>query len=213
MARKIWIDPHGREIPNNRVTDEEKQIEKIINRIHPKAQKAVQALTELKELFLGDFMEYLNGLSQYGLNEDWKGNATSPNFSQTIRLVREEKERITFDHNINLCQRLVYECLNKWGKNSNVNLKKVVDRAFKPTGSGSLSRQRLFDLRATDVQNDPDWDQAMSYMEKAIKVVDSKAYFAIEVKDAEGNWQRMPLNFYDIKLEVEEESESDSKAA
>ncbi|MEP2447372.1 MAG: DUF3164 family protein [Balneola sp.] len=208
MANKIWIDPQGREIPSNRVLPEEKSFEKICNRIQREAKKVNSAMENLKNMFVQEYGSWLNDQSQYGMKEDWRGNATVANFSGTVRLVREEKERIEFDHNIQIFQRKIYEWLKNEGKRASIDFKKVVDNAFKVNSKGNLSRQRMADLRHTPIKDNPEWEDACSYYDKAITVVNSKAFWAIEFKNSNGDWDRLPLNFYDIVPQIDEESES-----
>ncbi|XWN36075.1 MAG: DUF3164 family protein [Balneola sp.] len=209
---KKWIDPNGLEIPSNRVTKEEKNKEKVVDKCHKLASIATEKLAEARNEIYDLVEEFLEESAHYAKLKKWKGNASITNFEGTLRVKKDIKNNVQPDDNIHICKQIVDECLSSWSKGAKKELQEVIKSYFHTDSKGEYRLENLIRLKKTKV-DDPRWNEAMSYLDKSLNVVSSKAYYSVEFKNKLGEWERIPLNFHEIMPETLKDESEQSEAA
>jgi hypothetical protein len=197
---KIWTDESGMQIPRDRIKAFEKTSERNASKLYNEALKANKQLKKLKELFIGLCDEvYTSFQSERKLSDDNKGNFTWYNFDRSIKIEINKKEQITFDDLlIKACKEKLDGFLSDNLNSENEFIKKLVLDAFE-TSRGKLDTKKVMTLlKYRSTIKAPQFQDAMSLLEEAIRRPSSKSYMRIYAKDEHGEYQSIDLNFSSI---------------
>lgn len=198
---KVWKEESGMEIPKSRVTPYEKKAERHLAKIAKDAisinaklttfkdhvQETVQELYEL-------YMAENNG--KIGKN---KGNVSFYNFDRSLKVEVNVNEQITFDDlGIENVRAKLMAFID-----DNINQEKefivaLVKSAFE-TSRGKLDVKKVLSLKkhASRIKS-PQYQEAMLLLDKAIRRPRSKTYFRVWVRNSEGGYDDIQLNFSSI---------------
>lgn len=197
---KLWLDEAGNTIPYDRTTKYERAAENTVHKlavsaydIHVKLKaykdKVREEAERLYELFTKE-----NGVIGKG-----KGSATFYNFDRSIKVMVKVNDQITFDENtIELAKEKLDELLSDGLENAKDFVKPLVMEAFHQN-SGKLDTKRVLGLRRyTSRIKDPRYTEAMELIDKAVRRPSTREYYRICVKDSNGEYQDIQLNFASI---------------
>jgi len=201
---KVWYDESGMGIPVNRITKAEKLAERKAGKIVKDAIRLNERLQEFKHYLTEASREvYEAFLKENGgkIKEDYKGNFTWYNFDRSIKIEVNVNTPIEFDDIlIQMAKDKFNEFLEKNITAKNAFAKELVLQAFE-TRKGKLDTKRVLGLtKYVDKVNDPLFSEAVSLINKAIRRRESKAYYKIYVKNNEGKYEPIELNFSNIKI-------------
>lgn len=198
-SEQLWQDEAGNRIPFKRVSAYERKAESRVAQMARAAasindklvafKNDVQsAAAELYEAFIAE-----NGGKAPGQG---KGGATFYNFDRSIKVEVSVSNAITFDDNlIQLAQDKLNELLTDGLQEAKDFVKPLVMDAFQ-TSRGRLDTKRVLGLRRyADKITDPRYAEAMAFIDKAIRKPSSKEYFRVWVRNAQGEYQDIQLNF------------------
>jgi hypothetical protein len=197
---KQWTDEAGNTIPFDRTTKYERAAENTVYSIATKAHKIHEALAEFKDTIRAEADRlYALFTKENGQIGKGKGSATFFNFDRSIKVSVKVNDQITFDENtLDLAKTKLDELLNDGLKGAKDFVKPLVMDAFHQT-NGRLDTKRVLGLRRyADRVRDPRYAEAMSLIDKAVRRPSSKEYFQVWVRDANGEYQDIQLNFASI---------------
>ena len=193
--QKYMTNSLGALIPEELVKDIDKLRDQMVKRIADEALKMKEVLNEFKEKIREDiysFVEKSHG--DYGVK--WggkKGNITLNTYDGKYRLMVAMNDNITFDERLQVACTLISKCLNKWSEGARNEIKVLVNDAFQVDKTGKISTARVLGLRRLDIQ-DSDWKKAMEAITESIQVTGTKQYLRIYERDANGEYQMIPLD-------------------
>lgn len=196
-----WVDETGREIPINYITPSARLKERTAASLLRKALAAEQQLAKLKAEFDAQtetvFKKVLEEISARGGNTP-KG-FTFFNFDRSIKVERVITERTDFDDIIiSACKAKLDEFLNANLDSKTEFIKDLVSDAFS-TSRGKLDAKKVLSLMKYKTKiTDPLFQEALNLMSQAITRPGSKAYNKISVRDANGEYKYVNLNFSSI---------------
>lgn len=197
---KVWLDEAGNTIPYDRTTKYERAAENTVYSIATKAQRIHESLAEFKDTIRAE-AERLYALftKENGQIGKGKGSATFFNFDRSIKVSVKVNDQITFDENtLDLAKTKLDELLNDGLEGAKDFVKPLVMDAFHQT-NGRLDTKRVLGLRRyADRVRDPRYAEAMALIDKAVRRPSSKEYFQVWVRDANGEYQDIQLNFASI---------------
>lgn len=104
---------------------------------------------------------------------------------------------MVFDERLQVAKQLIDECLTDWTKDSNDNIKALINQAFQVDKEGKVSTSRVLALRSLDI-NDAKWDRAMDAISDAIQVTDTKEYIRFYERDDAGAYHQISLDFSNV---------------
>ncbi len=163
-------------------------------------KKALDCALKLQERIISDKQKLISIVETY-LNDaarrnglEWKGNALLISFDEKYRIELRFRERIQFGIELQLAKQKIDECIKAWSADSNDNLKAIINDAFQVDKHGQLARYRILTLRRFKIK-DPIWKEAMELIDKAILVTSTKQYISFWVRDEQGNYNKIVLNF------------------
>lgn len=195
---KAWFDHRGNEVPREYVPDFDRTNEVVVGKIFRNAERISSQLAKFKkESFKTADKLYGEMLKNANITpSERKGNYTLTSFDKSVKIEVNVADRIDFDDNITLAQEKLNEFIKKKTDGADKELAALVNHAF-TTRKGRLDKARIFGLMQLNIKN-PLWDEAMELIRKSITTNSSVRYMDISVKDNEGKYIPVKLNFASI---------------
>lgn len=198
---KTWVDETGMNIPYNRTTSVERLMERKSAMLMARALAVNQQLSEFKKQLqeICDEVYEKFMVSKGGTDPKAKGNFTWFNFDRSIKIEVSINERILFDDlTIKVAQERLNEFLAIAVDSKFAYVKDLINDAF-ATSRGKMDAKKVLSLlRYRDRINHPLFTEATKLIEQAVRRPDQKTYFRIWLKDDEGAYQAVELNFSNI---------------
>lgn len=198
VPRGYWENADGSLVPATKVTDLDKARDRVVRELVQAAQLVSEDLGRFKTLAMSEVDQFVAlSAAQYGVQmrgAAGKGNVTLTTFDGRLKVEKQVADRIAFDERLQVAKALIDECLHRWGKGSNDNLKVIVNDTFKVDKAGKVSVAKVLSLRAHKI-DDPDWLRAMDAVADSMKAVSSVAYVRFYRRnDATGEYLPISLN-------------------
>jgi len=195
-----WVDEAGTQIPFNRLTKleilQEAELAKIVkeaNRINAGLIAFKKHVSEVCDKLIKEFM------TSKKVESIGKGNVTLFNFDRSIKLSLDINDRIEFDDlTMKACKEKFDEFLNANIDEKQAFVKEMVNDAFS-TSRGKLDSKKVMSLLKYETRiKDETFQSALVLLKESIRRPDSKSYYRVWVKDGEGSYQNIDLNFSSI---------------
>ena len=122
-----------------------------------------------------------------------KGNVTLTSFDGRYKIVRRMQETIVFDERLQAAKLLIDDCILKWSKGSNINIKVLVKDAFQVDNTGNISAGKVLSLRRHKIE-DPDWEKAMRAISDSISVAGTKPFILFYERMENGAYYPISLD-------------------
>ncbi|MFK4751472.1 DUF3164 family protein [Oceanobacter antarcticus] len=173
-------DARGRLVPEDQVREQDKLRDQCVTDLVKQAQAISQQLTEFKRTALADIADLLQiAADKYEVTLGGKkGNVSLSSYNGRYKIQRVFAEQIQFSEELEAAQQLFAECLDKWTENADVNIRALVDRAFRTTRSGQIKTAELLGLLQLEI-NDTDWQRATNALKDSIRVGGSTVYVRV----------------------------------
>lgn len=197
---EFWTDEAGVEIPYNRTTKTERLLERQLYSMFNKSLQIEEALKKFKT----DIAETVANIVETAREENavklnGKGNYTFYNFDRSLKIEVSVNELIRFD---DLKLESAKEVLINLVRNSVTGddfILSLVEDAFQTT-RGKLDTRKILSLkkhtkRIKTKAIREEWEKAMTLIDESISRPDSKTYYRVWYKDANGVYQTVELNF------------------
>jgi hypothetical protein len=196
---KFWKDEKGVPVPVDRISDLEKKKERYSLKIAKDAIKINQQLTTYKDSIRDLCREVYESVLTEEERSKAKGSFTWYNFDGTIRIEVKINENIDFDTIlIEKCKQKLMDIVGESIKPKLQFVKELVLSAFQ-TSKGKLDTKKIMSLKkyASRIK-DVRYQEAMELLDQSIRRPDSKTYFKVSVRDENGAYQNIELNFSSI---------------
>jgi hypothetical protein len=197
---QFWIDESGNRIPYNRLTKLELKREKALGSILLDAQAINKKLSDFKkEIKLATDQVVHEFILEKGISSLGKGNVTLFNFDRTIKVEVSISDRIEFDDlTMKACKEKFDAFLNVAIDEKQAFVKEMINDAFSTT-NGKLDAKKVMSLlKYRQKIKDAVFHEAIALLEESIRRPDSKTYYRVWLKDANGEFQNIDLNFSSI---------------
>jgi hypothetical protein len=197
----VWIDEQGTSIPYNRLTKSEKLREGSLYKVATSAAKLNTQLLTLKATMREKVVEIVDAIiaENNGKVRETKGNLVLYNFDGSIKLEVNINDRIEFDSVLlDQCKAKLDQLLNENLSTNESFIKDIVMSAFE-TGRGKLDTKKVLALKKHSSRiKHPLYTEAMEFLDKSIRRPDSRTYYRVWVKDEQGKYENIDLNFSSI---------------
>lgn len=191
----------GEEKRADKLTEYEREREALLQ---PIARRAIEAYLTLSELAADwnaafDTIEELNTpRKSKRIREGKKPNLSLFLLDRSVKLQRTQADIIRYQEDRLLeAKKLVDECVAEWSANSNQNLVKLVELAFKK-GRRGYSRSAMLTLRSME-SDDPRWLRAMAIIREAEILDGAASYLLASVRDEKGEYIPIPLDMAAVR--------------
>ena len=201
MPKKHWIDESGNNIPEKYISKTQKLAERASEKIVKEATKLNKSLKELKQ-YISEQSDkiFLAVMKEREVNlKKRKKNFTWFNFDRSIKIEVIDNEAVKYDDLILSAGReKLMRFLNTNVSAKNQFIKEMILEAVQ-TRNGQVDHRKIFALEKYEKQiNDLLYTAAMNDFREAYRLVKSKMYYRIWVKDESGEYQNIDLNFSNI---------------
>jgi hypothetical protein len=197
-ADKVWTDAKGTTIPYNRTTALERLQERNAHKVLAEAIKAQAALTSLKELIRSKHNEVLSALEKSAdvKIKQTKGNKQWYNFDRSIMVEVDAQDRIEFDGLlITAAREKLHDYLTSKLNSDDEFVVEMVTKAFETT-NGKLDSKRVMHLVSYKSKLKAGlFQEAIALIEKSIRRTNAKEYFRVSVRQEDGSYTPVQLNF------------------
>lgn len=198
---KVWRDEQAMEVPYTRTTKVERMKENHAYTLATGAKKIHGQLSAFKKQIHALCNEVFESvMSEKERKKATKGNFTWYNFDGSIKIEVNINENIEFDGLlIEKCKQKLLELVGDAISADKAFIKELVLSAFQTSG-GKLDTKKIMSLKkyASKI-DDPRYGKAMKYLDESIRRPDSKTYFRVWVRDGQGQYQNIDLNFSSVK--------------
>jgi hypothetical protein len=198
-----WMNSGGNFIPANRIPKIFKLRDATVIKILKRMSKLEAMMKKIKADNFADVDAYLKKLAiSSGLkNKTIAGNITLSSYDNLNRIELSINHIEGFDEQLNAAKTLIDECIIGWSKDSNKNLKIVIDEAFKLDSQKRFNTNAVWSLTKLDIK-DQKWQKAMELVKNSRQKYESRQYMRIaKRKSHKGLFKNVNLNFSAIDIE------------
>jgi Protein of unknown function (DUF3164) len=180
----FWEKSDGSLVPETKVKEIDKLRDGLVREIIAKARTTSGEIAKFKSAAMADIAAFVStSATQYDANIGGeKGNVTLHSFDGRYKIQRAMQAKITFGEQLQAAKALIDECMKDWTKDSNDNIKALINNAFQVDGQGQVSTSRVLGLRSISIK-DKKWVQAMQAIADSMQTVSSKAYIRCYERD------------------------------
>lgn len=197
MAKKIWKDLNGNEVPAQYVPALDKERERVALKYLAKAKKLSEQLIALKVEMLDECDGvYDRMLESNNVPAQSKGGFSISTFDRSAKIEISIQERIEFDDLISVAHEKIKQYLEEKTRGVDHDLQQIINQAFE-TRKGKMDVKRILGLFRLQIKH-PLWEEAMELIKKSISRNNSKRYARVWEKDAQGEYRVVELNFSSI---------------
>lgn len=196
-----WLDEKGMSIPYTRTTGLERKKETLSHSLLTKALDINAKLIDFKKAIADACSEvYMTVMREAEVKKPGKGNFTWFNFDRSIKIEVNINELIRFDEAMILaCKAKLDEFLDESLNDKESFIKDVIKDAFE-TSKGKLDSNKVLSLlKHKHKVKAVKFQDAMTLIEKSISRPDSKTYYGVSIRNSEGEYEPVQLNFSSIK--------------
>lgn len=206
-----WLDARGSAIPAKYIDKKDKLRDECVTKAVSEMLKLEEQMTKVKSKVLGMIGKYLDSIGR-SQDEQWKGNLTLRDFSNSLALEIAINDSIQFDEKLQIAKNIIDDLVAKWGENSAKELVAVFQQAFNVDKSGRINQAMILRLLKLKIEG-PEWEQAMNLIRESIQVIGSKRYLVAKRRiqsdipgsskatgkktaaTRDGEWETVNLNF------------------
>lgn len=123
-----------------------------------------------------------------------KGNLSLMSYDGRLKVTIQVQERLVFGPELESARALVDECIAEWSEGVRPEVSRLLQDAFRPDQQGNISREAVFRLRRTDI-DDPRWKGVQRAISDAIRVVGTRTYLRLYLRGApDAPWRPVPID-------------------
>lgn len=196
---QYWTDEKGIQCLYSRTTNSERLMEAQSYKLAKEALKLNQELSAFKNYVREVCQEVYDTYMAEKEATPTKGNFTWYNFDRSIKIEVSINERIEFDDlGITACKSKLHDFLKENVESKDAFIKDMVMDAFE-TSRGKLDAKKVMSLlRYRSKIKNPLFQEALNLLEESIRRPESKTYFRVSTRTAEGKYEVIDLNFSSI---------------
>lgn len=197
---KQWKDETGRDIPIEYISPVNRLKERNAGALVKQAKQINKQLVDFKKSTVKLCAEvYAKMMDEFKTKADAKGNFTWFNFDRSIKIEVSISDRIDFDDlTITACKSKLDEFLSDTLDSKQEFVKDLVTDAFS-TSRGKLDAKKVMGLLKYRSKIKAElFQEALNLLESSIRRPESKTYFRIWERAADGSYALIDLNFSSI---------------
>lgn len=170
-------DAKGRLVPESLVKPADKLQDQLVRKMMGYADELSAQIARFKAHSFEDVGAFLALLAeQYDDKRGGaKGNVTLTSFDGLLKVQVAVADQMTFGPELQVAKNLIDACIAEWAEGANVNIRALVEHAFRVDKEGQVSREAIFALRRVAIEDDR-WKQAMAAIADSIRVEGTKSY-------------------------------------
>lgn len=173
-------DSYGRLVPEAKINALDLLRDDTVRRIVNHAQDVQATMAAFKKQAMDDIAAFMGiAADQYQVKLGGrKGNLSLVSFDGKYKVLVAVSDSLNFDERLQIAKQLVDECIHEWSKDSNDNIKALVEHAFQTDKQGNINTARIFGLMRLKIDDDK-WQTAMQALKDSIQVTSSSQYLRL----------------------------------
>lgn len=195
VPKGYWKTADGSLMPEALVKPVDKDRHQVVTGLCEQAKQVSADLLAYKLSAMQAVQEFVDrSLAEYDVKYGRvKGNVTLVSYDGGYKIVRQMQETIVFDERLQAAKQLIDECVHRWAKGSNANIKALVQGAFQVDKAGLISTGRVLGLRSLEI-DDEQWQAAMSAIQDSMQVASTKPYIRFYERNEAGEYVAISLD-------------------
>lgn len=179
-------------------------MDRVVRRIHDFGAALSAEMWRYRAHTLDDIYAYLDRVvEQYHAAQRRagarRGNVTLTSYDGLRRVVLAQAEVIDVGPEIHAAQAIIEECIDDWASRSRLELRALVEGAFRPDATGRLSVSALLRLRRIQIDDDR-WREARLAISDALRPVGRAEYVRLYRRDDPARpWEAVPLHLAQVR--------------
>ncbi len=176
----FMLNSAGHLVPQGQVREQDKLRDQVARELVEEALELNRRLAAFKHKALDDVEDLINiAADRYGVTLGGKkGNVTVSTYDGKFKVIRNYADRITFTEELEAAKELINQCITRWSEGANVNIKALVDRAFRTDSKGQIKTGAVLELLRLEI-DDTDWLNAMDALKDSIQVTSTAVYIRV----------------------------------
>lgn len=178
-------------------TQYEKQRDRSIKIITGKARSLSELLKEFKQLISGEMESQHQTLTEYGeIRSNSKGGFSITSSDGSMRVTRTRDTEPFWDERGSKAVAMLKDFLEETAKKRDKDLFEILMGFLSRNEKGDLEYSKVFLLlKHRNAFSDPRWTEGLNLLEESFQVNLRGYGYEIKVKDEQGKWQNISLNF------------------
>jgi hypothetical protein len=196
-------DSQGRLVPISQIREQDLLRHSTVTELVELARGINQQLSQFKRRALNDISDLIQvAADKYEVELGGKkGNVTLTSYDGRYRVQRVYAERIDFTEELEAAKELFGRCLDRWTEQADVNIRALVDRAFRTNRNGQIKTAELLGLIRLEI-NDPEWLRAIDALKDSIRISGSTVYVRVYERIGDSDKYRLiPLDLASVSGE------------
>ena len=156
-------------------------------------QLQMQATKVQMQQEIADYLDL--SASEYGVSYGGaKGNVTLTSFDGQFKVERAIGEHRIFDERIQAAKAQIDACIARWAEGSSVEIRALVDHAFRVNKQGRIDVNQVLSLRQLKI-DDQEWREAMDAIADAITTIAKTEYIRLYERQSSGKYVAVSLDW------------------
>ena len=156
-------------------------------------QLQMQATKVQMQQEIADYLDL--SASEYGVSYGGaKGNVTLTSFDGQFKVERAIGEHRIFDERIQAAKAQIDACIERWAEGSSVEIRALVDHAFRVNKQGRIDVNQVLSLRQLKIE-DQEWREAMDAIADAITTIAKTEYIRLYERQSSGKYAAVSLDW------------------
>ena len=170
----------GHLVPREQVREHDLLRDETVRALAEKALAINKALVEFKAAALTDIADLITiSAERYKVKMGGeKGTVSATTSDGRYKIQRTYAERIPFTEETKAAEKLIYQCIQRWGEGANPYIRTFADRAFRANSKGELKMSEVLDLLRYEI-DDAEWAQAMQAIRDSIQAIGNAVYVRV----------------------------------
>lgn len=190
----------GHLVPREQIREQDLLRDQVARSLAEEAMDLSNRLKAFKLRALGDVADLVRIAGeryQVTLGGE-KGNITISAFDGSVKVIRSVAQNIVFTEEIEAGKQLINRCIDRWTEGANVNVRALVDRAFRTDAKGQIKTTAVLELFRLEI-DDPEWVTAMAAIRDSIQANGTSTYVRVykRVGDSE-QYTSVPLDLANV---------------
>lgn len=174
------LNASGHLVPKDQVREQDKLRDEVARSLAEEAKDLSVRLASFKQRALADIEDLVKiSAERYDVKLGGKkGNVTASTYDGHYKVQRNYSERVQFTEELEAAKALINECIMRWSEGANVNIRALVDRAFRTDSKGQIKTTAVLELLRLDIE-DKDWERAMAALKDSIQSAGTAVYVRV----------------------------------
>jgi hypothetical protein len=186
-------DAAGRLVPIEMVKPADAQRDDLVRRLFKKYGELQELCQMFRACADSEIDAHLQLVQEiYGVKKGGQeGNLTLTTYDGEMRVLRAVDKVLAFSDEIHAAKTLIFECVHEWTEGARVELRALVENAFRQDKQGHLSADRILGLLRLDIQ-DERWLRAMQAIKDSVRVQSTRTYLRFYRRTPDGQYSHIP---------------------